>query len=1156
MNQQTKTIPIRGGLFLALGAATLSLQAGTATFDLNTDPATGTNTFVLTGNAMWFPTGGNPGGFLRITEAVDSQRSAILFPDIDQGRIVKAFNFSMDVRSGDSEGERAADGFSINYARAEDPIIEGIIGGGTGPFAGSQDNGGNELDLPEEGTQTGIGIGFDTWSGNGNPGSRDLEGISIRVDGQQVAQFPLPTRHGSVDDPTSLQTGPRSTTGEHTGETLGWARLRVELNEMGQLSVFWKGAQLLTNYQTSYFPSAGRLVFGGRTGGENEIADVDNIEITTIPVETTDTTPPTVPGNPVALPGAYRVLLTWEPSTDAESRVAYTIEKNGTVLPSTIVTNVFEDFQVSPNSNYTYRIRATDLAANTSDWASVTANTIAPVSQLGFVRGEIYQNIPGTLVDDLLIDPEFQAGTPDRAVYLPGLSFGEWTGFGDTYGDNYGISLSGTLTVPETGQYNFFIRSDDASRLYLNTNGAALPDPNTATPIAEETDCCDPFVEPGELNDDAFTSPTTTAPISLTAGSNYGFVYLVKEGGGGDWGQVAMRRVGDTNPAASLQPIRGALVSGMVDPTGGLITITSQPTNVTVVANEPFSLSVAVQGTSSFGTNISYQWYRGTNILVGANSPTFTNALANTNLAGTYSVLVGVVGTNVTSSNVTVTVLPDDRPPSIVSASGSDTFTNVTLRFSEPVVAPSATTAGNYTLSGGATVSAARQVDPYTIELTTSRQVLDTNYTVTVTGVTDLAGNQVAANTTANFTSWGLVPNRAKMEQWNNISGTAVIGLLEDPEFIAGTPDVVRFLNGLTTPTTGENYGDNYGARITAYIIPETSGDYHFFLRSDDASQLYLNTTGTNFPVAGVDVPIAEETGCCAAFQEPGDPRTTAAPITLQANQMYPVMVLLKEGGGGDWFQVAWRQANDTTAAANLAPLTDVVYMYGPPVVTSGFTNILSIADTNAIIASSTNSPAAETVERAIDQQTNTKYLNFDEINAGFTVTPGVGPTVVKGLALTSANDAPERDPASYRLEGSTGGLNSTNFTLISEGAVPAFSSRFARQEILFTNNTTAYTTYRITFPTVADPGAANSMQIAEVELLGTVGGGGPGPTNGGPALNFTRSTNAMTITWTGTGTLETTTNVVTGPWVPLTGSNSPVTVPFTGDRAFYRLRQ
>ena len=57
-----------------------------------------------------------------------------------------------------------------------------------------------------------------------------------------------------------------------------------------------------------------------------------------------------------------------------------------------------------------------------------------------------------------------------------------------------------------------------------------------------------------------------------------------------------------------------------------------------------------------------------------------------------------------------------------------------------------------------------------------------------------------------------------------------------------------------------------------------------------------------------------------------------------------------------------------------------------------------------------------------------------DRLNTGFTVTPRVGLSVVQCLTLTSANDAPERDPASYTLEGSYDG---SNFTAIASGAVP-----------------------------------------------------------------------------------------------------------------------
>jgi hypothetical protein len=139
------------------------------------------------------------------------------------------------------------------------------------------------------------------------------------------------------------------------------------------------------------------------------------------------------------------------------------------------------------------------------------------------------------------------------------------------------------------------------------------------------------------------------------------------------------------------------------------------------------------------------------------------------------------------------------------------------------------------------------------------------------------------------------------------------------------------------------------------------------------------------------------------------------------------------------------------------------------------------------IVATSNNSPGSEGVANAIDNAP-TKYLNFDKLNTGFTVTPRVGGTIVSGLTLTSANDAPERDPASYTLTGSNDG---SNYVAISSGAVPAFPSRFFKNYIFFPDNTKEFTSYRLIFPTVANEASANSMQISEVEFLGHQRGGG-----------------------------------------------------------------
>src|SRR5438477_9496175 len=94
------------------------------------------------------------------------------------------------------------------------------------------------------------------------------------------------------------------------------------------------------------------------------------------------------------------------------------------------------------------------------------------------------------------------------------------------------------------------------------------------------------------------------------------------------------------------------------------------------------------------------------------------------------------------------------------------------------------------------------------------------------------------------------------------------------------------------------------------------------------------------------------------------------------------------------------------------------------------------------VIASSSSSPGTEGVANVIDN-TQAKYLNFDldadapggPKPAGFIVTPAVGATRVTGMAIESANDAPDRDPKTLTLEGSNDdavtNFNSGNWDLV-----------------------------------------------------------------------------------------------------------------------------
>src|SRR5688572_20449829 len=134
-----------------------------------------------------------------------------------------------------------------------------------------------------------------------------------------------------------------------------------------------------------------------------------------------------------------------------------------------------------------------------------------------------------------------------------------------------------------------------------------------------------------------------------------------------------------------------------------------------------------------------------------------------------------------------------------------------------------------------------------------------------------------------------LTPGFLKVSLYTNLAGTAVSALTADPRYPA-SPSEVRYLRSFNTRDALPNDAlDNFGGRIEGFITPLVSGDYHFFLRSDDASELWLSTDDTETAA----VLIAQETGCCALFAEPAtDPATTAVPISLIAGQRYFIMVL------------------------------------------------------------------------------------------------------------------------------------------------------------------------------------------------------------------------------------------------------------------------
>ncbi len=137
--------------------------------------------------------------------------------------------------------------------------------------------------------------------------------------------------------------------------------------------------------------------------------------------------------------------------------------------------------------------------------------------------------------------------------------------------------------------------------------------------------------------------------------------------------------------------------------------------------------------------------------------------------------------------------------------------------------------------------------------------------------------------------------------------------------------------------------------------------------------------------------------------------------------------------------------------------------------------------------------PTGEHPGNLFDGASGTKYLNFGEEGSGFIVRPASGLSIVNSFSITTANDAPERDPSSYEIWGTNSALvSSINgrgdegeiWTLISSGGLSLPAARLTDSGPVGFANSSAYTAYKVIFPTT-NLTTANSMQIAEFQFDG-----------------------------------------------------------------------
>lgn len=116
---------------------------------------------------------------------------------------------------------------------------------------------------------------------------------------------------------------------------------------------------------------------------------------------------------------------------------------------------------------------------------------------------------------------------------------------------------------------------------------------------------------------------------------------------------------------------------------------------------------------------------------------------------------------------------------------------------------------------------------------------------------------------------------------------------------MVGAPDITAIFPSFTSP---ESVGSIYMRRASAWLVPSKTGNYTFWISSDDGSALYLSSDESPLNQKFI-CKVNRWTGYQEWTKEAGQ---KSAPVFLQAGRAYCIEARQTELGGNDHVSVAW----------------------------------------------------------------------------------------------------------------------------------------------------------------------------------------------------------------------------------------------------------
>lgn len=581
-------------------------------------------------------------------------------------------------------------------------------------------------------------------------------------------------------------------------------------------------------------------------------------------------------------------------------------------------------------------------------FSSVATLSVDPAESETIVPGWIvlrrYDGIEGTNPKGLFQELNYPDKPTNITLWPQGLSLPV------NIGNSYATLAEFVMKAPATGDYHIFTSSDDGSMFWLNQTGSLgiplLPDEAVEDPLIyrtvwdgeggfaytfrEVTSRGGPVSSPGDL-----VYPTTQTPVSLDSSLWYGGKYALQEGYGGDYAHLAMRATTDPRLVGfsfdSPFTVPSEQVGFIACPSGNQITIIAHPASITTEEFSPGTFSVDADTLPMAGAwNAQWQIDLGNGFVDIPNGfgATYTDPGQP---VGSHPVRAKVVFLGGVTFSDPATWVVTPRSPQILR-DPQDVLSVVgnTVRFQVETSSPSWPVQW---LINGTEVDPSQREQTFFLDTTAAHK--DAQIVARVGGSSTIDSNP-ARLTLDDPAPEQLTRGFARVKRYREIEGTQVSepfgtgrALFLNPKFLADDFDDLFYLPGLDLPQTIPDL-PRFGALIEGFVSFPESGDHHWFLASDDGSELFVNSVGGTFETLpglpsehpdwpAMPSPDAFEWDCCDAFREPdaGD-SATSAPIPHDASLLYGVTIAFKEHGGGDWARVATRHTSDTTAANDL----------------------------------------------------------------------------------------------------------------------------------------------------------------------------------------------------------------------------------------------